>query len=397
MDRLFVLKGQMQQVYAKYSKYIEKAVQFVFALVTFYMINKDMGFMKIMANPVITLGLTVICTFLPAIVTVLFAAALILVHMYAVSLGMMAVTAVVFLIMFIFYLRFTPKMAVIVLVTPIAFMLKIPYAVPIACGLIGAPAYIVPVTCGTIVYFMIDYVKSSATALKSAADEGMLSQITMYIKQAFQSKEMWIMVIAFAVCVLIVYTVHRLSVDHAWKIAMVAGAAANVIVIAAGDIALNAHTSYGTLVAGNAAAIVIGLILEFMFFSVDYSRSERLQFEDDEYYDYVKAIPKIAVAAPEKTVKRINRRQETEIIDTEEIRKKAENVKRTGTSRKQAEENRRVQSKKPDAKRRTAKQPVANRRPPQAKKSKVTGNTEHLLLTQSLRRELNLDQDDKLD
>lgn len=34
-------------------------------------------------------------------------------------------------------------------------------------------------------------------------------------------------------------------------------------------------------------------------FSVDYARSERLQFEDDEYYYYVKAIPKVAVTTPE--------------------------------------------------------------------------------------------------
>ena len=59
------------------------------------------------------------------------------------------------------------------------------------------------------------------------------------------------------------------------------------------------------------------------FFTVDYARSENLQYEDDEYYYYVKAVPKISVSTPEKTVKRINERQETEIIDAEEVRKKA--------------------------------------------------------------------------
>ena len=34
-------------------------------------------------------------------------------------------------------------------------------------------------------------------------------------------------------------------------------------------------------------------------------------------------MPKISVSTPEKTVKRINERQETEIIDAEEVRKKA--------------------------------------------------------------------------
>ena len=65
------------------------------------------------------------------------------------------------------------------------------------------------------------------------------------------------------------------------------------------------------------------MILELFFLSVDYSRSENLQYEDDEYYYYVKAVPKIVVSTPEKTVKRINERQETEIMDTAEVRKKA--------------------------------------------------------------------------
>ena len=54
---------------------------------------------------------------------------------------------------------------------------------------------------------------------------------------------------------------------------------------------------------------------------VDYARSERLQFEDDEYYYYVKAIPKVAMTTPEKTVKKINERQETEIIDAEAVKR----------------------------------------------------------------------------
>ena len=111
--------------------------------------------------------------------------------------------------------------------------------------------------------------------------------------------------------------------DHAWKIAIIAGAIASIIVIAVGDIALGVHTSYGALIGGSIAAVGIGLVLELFFFTVDYARSENLQFEDDEYYYYVKAIPKVSISTPEKTVKRINERQETEIINTEEVRRKS--------------------------------------------------------------------------
>ena len=48
---------------------------------------------------------------------------------------------------------------------------------------------------------------------------------------------------------------------------------------------------------------------------MDYSRIEKVQFEDDEYYYYVKAVPKVFLAEPDKVIKRFN----TEGTVTEEI------------------------------------------------------------------------------
>ncbi|MGN0423153.1 MAG: hypothetical protein ACI4EY_10535 [Lachnospiraceae bacterium] len=372
MDMIYVFRGRIQELYAKNSKVFDKIFQFILAIVTFTVINHNVGFMKAAASPVASLALAVICTFLPLMVTVIMATVLILAHMFALSIGMLAVTAVIFLIMYIFYLRLTPKKALIVLLTPLAFFLKVPYIIPVACGLVATPISLIAISCGTIVYYMLEYVKKSSVNIENVGAKGMLTQATKYVQQVFQNKEMWIIIVAFIICFFVVFTLRRTSMDHAWKVAIVAGAVVNVIVIVAGDIALGVHTSYGTLIGGNIGAIVIGLILELFLFSVDYARSENLQFEDDEYYYYVKAIPKVSVATPEKTVKRINERQETEIIDTETVRKKADS---------QAQ-NRKVNVKK------SGKKP-APKKGPAAKKHDMK-EVDKMLLTQSLRKDLNL-------
>lgn len=41
-------------------------------------------------------------------------------------------------------------------------------------------------------------------------------------------------------------------------------------------------------------------------FGGDYTRTERLEYEDDEYYYYVKAVPKASVATSERSIKKIN-------------------------------------------------------------------------------------------
>ena len=385
MDNLYVIKGQLQQVYAKYSKFIDKGVQFILALAAFYMINHDLGFMSLLSNPLITLGLAVICAFLPMIVTVLAAAVLILVQMAAVSLGIMAVTAAVFVIMFVFYVRFSPKTALIILLTPLAFLFHIPYVIPVAFGLVGAPSSVVAIICGTIVYYMIDYVKTSASALESGGATAMISQLMTYLQQVFQNKEMIITIIAFVIVLFLVDQVRRMAISHAWKSASAAGAVVSIVIMAAGSAVLDVKISYPELILGNVAAVIVGLILELLFFAVDYSRTESVQYEDDEYYYYVKAVPKIIVAAPEKTVKRINRRtenQETEIINTDEIRRKSAE---DGEARKEGE-------KKP-GKRKAAGKP----RSPRKKESQITGNMDQLLLTRSLQKELHLDEEERND
>ena len=344
MSTLLVWREKLQKLYAKYSTYILKALQFIFGLVLFGLINANIGFMKTASSVFCTAGLAVICTFFPMIVMVTAAAALILVHFYSLSLPIAAVSLVIFLIMYIFYFRFTPGKAWLVLLSALAFGLKIPLVIPIAFGLMGTPVWIVPASCGVIAYYMVDYVKDSAAALRNTDAESLFDSLMSFTKQVLTSREMWLMVVTVVLGILVVNLVRTRAVDHAWKIASAAGAVVSVIVAAAGNIALNAGISYVSLVVSAVIGILAGLVLEVLFFSVDYSRTENIQFEDDEYYYYVKAVPKVGVSVPEKEVKHI-----------------------TGN--------------KPREKQDTAPEETGNT------------NTEEILLTRSLSKELGLDQE----
>ena len=169
MNSLYVWKEEMQKLYARYAKYIDKVLQLILGILVFGMINSKLGYMELAASKYVTAGLTVFFTFLPSVYMAVAAAVLILLHLFSLSMAVFAVTAAVFLMMFIFYFRFAPGTATILLLTPLAFVLKVPYIIPVVYGLIGTPVYVVPVACGTIVYFMLHFVSSSATAFKGSA------------------------------------------------------------------------------------------------------------------------------------------------------------------------------------------------------------------------------------
>ena len=350
MSSILVLRERLKQIYASYSIYIQKAAQFLLGLFVFWQINSNVGFMKNAASIFCTLGLAVVCTFFPVIIMVLAATALILVHFYTLSLPIAIVSAVIFLLMYIFYFRFTPEKAWLILVSALACALKIPFIIPVLFGLLGTPVWVVPASCGVISYYMLHFVKGSATALKET--DVLTNGLMNFAKQVIAGKEMWLMVLAVAIGVLVVNLIRSRAVDHAWKIASFAGGAVCIIIATAGNMVLELHISYGTIILSSIIGILLGFVLELVFFSVDYSRTERVQFEDDEYYYYVKAVPKVVVATPEKTVKHITEhtqeKEDKDVGEQEEQETEWEEVKR---------------------------------------------RTDDLLLTQSLSRELGLDND----
>lgn len=148
MSTLLVWKEQLQKIYAKYSTYIMKALQFILGLCVFGLINSNIGFMKAASSIVCTVGLSAVCAFLPLVVMVIAATVLVLLHFYTLSMPIALVSLAIFLIMYIFYFRFTPKKAWLVLLTPVAFALKVPFVIPVALGLLGTPVCVLPLHLG---------------------------------------------------------------------------------------------------------------------------------------------------------------------------------------------------------------------------------------------------------
>lgn len=311
MSTLLVWREQLQMLYAKYSLFIRIGFQFCLGFLVFYQINSNIGFMKAASSTACTAGLALICSFLPLIIMVMAATALVLLHFYTLSLPVVIVAALLFLLMYIFYFRFSSGKAWIVLLMACSFSMDVPFVLPIALGLLGTPVCIVPAACGTFSYYMIHLVKGSSSSFKAGDGVELVETLISFTKQTLMNQEMWVMIAAVAACILFVYSIRTLSVDHAWKFASAVGAVTAVVICATGNVALNLHISLSPLVISAVIGVVAGLLLEVVFLSVDYARTEYLEFEDDEYHYYVKAVPKIGVTVPQKSVKHINERQDT--------------------------------------------------------------------------------------
>ena len=146
MSALLEMREKLRDIYSKGEVYLTPLFKFLLALVVLLSINANIGYMdRIAGNIIIPLIAALMCSFLPMNFIVLFGSLFICLNSYAVSMECGIVALAVFLLMFILYFRFSSKDTIVVALLPLMFMLKIPYIIPIAVGLLCTPLSVVSV------------------------------------------------------------------------------------------------------------------------------------------------------------------------------------------------------------------------------------------------------------
>ena len=313
MESLLMVKEYIARFYTRFEAYIVPVLKFFAMLFALIFINSNVGFMDKLKNPAIVLILSLVCSFLPANVIVLVAGLVIVGHVYALSLECAVVVLFTFIIMYALYFRFTPRDAIAVLLTPVCFAIKLPYVMAFSMGLVGNPLSALSVGCGTIVYYILSYLKDNQKTLESDTAssldvESALAGFKTVIDGLLKNEDMIVMVVGLAVIIVLVYVIRRLRINYSWFIAIGAGFAVGFIALLVANSALDGDVGMGGAFVSMLISALLCLVLQFFVFNVDYSRAEYVQFEDDEYYYYVKAVPKVTIGSAPRRARRNNSR-----------------------------------------------------------------------------------------
>ncbi|MCD8098589.1 MAG: hypothetical protein LUE31_11340 [Lachnospiraceae bacterium] len=306
MAALLEIKQRLKIFYAKYDVYLFPLLKFVTALAVFMTINGQIGFMTRIKSPALSLLLALVCSFLPVNMIAVIAALLICAHAFSLSLEVFALTVGLFVVMYILYFRVAPGYGFVLALAPLLFYMRIPYAMPLVLGLVGGSACVVPVSCGTLTYYLMYFMKNNETILADSDTEDVSSRLTYLVENVLMNKTAILTIVIFAVVLLVVYAIRRMNADYAWNIAIGSGAVRNMVLFLVGGLAMQVRISTPGVILGTLFSMLIAFVAEFFVFSVDYSRTEYAQFEDDEYYYYVKAVPKMSIAVSDKKVKKIS-------------------------------------------------------------------------------------------
>lgn len=319
MYKLLELREKLKVIYSGYSMYIDAAFKFVLALAGMLVINSNIGTMAVLSNPLVVIIISLVCALLPKTLTVMTLMFVIMAHVLSISIEAALMLFVVFVLMYLLFFRFTSKESVVLILTPILLFMKVPYILTLIIGLVATPVSAISVAFGTLVYFVLAYIGQNYDAIVRVASEDGFKALSMLIDGILLEPAFYFTVVAFAVVITIVYVIKRLSVDYSWIVAVCAGGIVQIVLFLVGNVIFDMSLVCSILstILGGLLSVALAWFLQFFLHSVDYTRTEKVQFEDDDYYYYVKAVPKVKVAVSDVKVKRVNAQRVRKVQETE--------------------------------------------------------------------------------
>jgi hypothetical protein len=208
--------------------------------------------------------------------------------------------------MYLVYIKFFPKCGMAIMLTVILFLWNLEFAVPFVVAIFAGASGAVPAALGVLIYYFAKYTEevskllpktTAADIVSSLASKGNKSQtdgLQFMIEHMIKNKEMFAMMGVFILTILVIGVIYNMHFKYSQYIALAAGAIANVFSYIYMCFTLELDANLTGCVKGMLLGLLVVVIVRFFKGFLDYGHTERVVFEDDEYFYYVKAVPKFA-------------------------------------------------------------------------------------------------------
>lgn len=324
MMTLLVLKSKIKNFYEKYYRVLRRFLKICIVFFAFLAITGQLDYSDFLGQFWILLLGAVICGVTPDVVSVCGILFLTCAEVAQVSLFMAVVILMAVMIYFLIFGRMESRQSYLMFSIPLLSALHLEYVVPIAAALFFSPTMIPALVMGIILQFMLNGVADYAVASAGAtAVDNILAPLQYLFDYLLKNSYLVVTVLAFCMAFLCVYAIRKGKFKHGFQIAILVGTLILMTVELLSNIILELDMNLLLLTLRVLLSMAAAYVIQFFYMTLDYHGTRKLQFEDDEYYYYVTAVPKLKVAAADKTVTRIVPGEEEETFDLKEELEKA--------------------------------------------------------------------------
>ncbi|MDO4553629.1 MAG: hypothetical protein Q4B70_00610 [Lachnospiraceae bacterium] len=288
------MRREIQEFCQKHSRLLRIVSKFIVSFLLFYTIN-DLYGGKGGTALMIALALAVICAGLPMRYAYLFSVLQTAVYLYQVSWDVLAFYLAAVLLSYLMICRIRPEAGVIIAFAPLFFQMKLPFLLPLLVGMFSNMFGIGAMIFGVAFYYFGIYVQDVALLLNAATGDENIIAVKNVMEAFSKDQQCMLLMAAFVVAAVVMYLVYHQSFDYAWYIAILAGGLVGFFVYLAGGLIFDIQSRNVGYMVGILGAMIVAAVIQFFRCIIDYGSVEYIEFEDDEYYYYVKAVPKVTV------------------------------------------------------------------------------------------------------
>ena len=296
MTLLRELRYKLTALYGRHSTIMNIVGKFALALVVFLSLKRVIGGGGIFENTFLILILTLLCSIMPLAAIPVFAGAMTVGLSFGLGYDAAGAAAVLLIMLLVLFLRFAPESAFILVFVPMALYFGVPQVVPVCAALKQRMTAVLPTMSGVAVYYLLLTLNGYENlAGGGSGSSGVMERLEALANGLFGRPEMILNLIILCAVFVVTHAIRSLPIRSSYQAAAVTGSIFYPVFMLVGGRLTDVAVSPAAMALGAAASIAVSLIFVFFIYDVDYRATEYLQFEDDDYYYYVKAMPKITV------------------------------------------------------------------------------------------------------
>lgn len=322
MMALLTLKSKLKNFYEKHYRIMRGIAKACLVFAILLVVTFKMNYSDLLGQYWLLITISVICGVTADVISLLAIGVVALGEVYRISPLLSIAISLLLIIYYLLFGRLTEKQGTVLVAIPVLSALQLGYLVPIVAALFFSPVIMPALAMGILFHFLVEGVQEYALAMSRITEEISLTASLEYILEYLRGNAFLIItLVAFLVTFVCVYLIRRTKIQYASQVAILVGAILVLSVMLLGNIMLELDINLLNIIISILVSVVIAYIIQFFHMTLDYQGTRKLQFEDDEYYYYVTAIPKFKVAVEDKTVTRI---VSDEMYDTMDLKAELE-------------------------------------------------------------------------
>lgn len=275
----------------------------ILTFVSLLVINRYFGYLSILNHSWVALLIALGVAFIPTSGAGLVLAIYLVIHLANLATDVAMILLLLFLLGYFLCYFYQSKEDYNMILLPVFTQLGIPFVIPMESGLMGGLSEVCSIICGGTISFYLQEIRNNASSFLEEGND--ISAADVLLHQVLGNRLFYYYMVALIVMFLVISLVRYRKVPYAWMAAVLLGTVSEVVIMLAGYLVTSVPSKVPALLIGSALVLAFGFILNFFFRNLDYTRVEHVQFEDDEYYYYVTAVPKVHLAAEDKKVVKI--------------------------------------------------------------------------------------------